>query len=225
VGTDHLTAKEFAQRLGEKTNTIVAPTIPVGDSLSLMGFSGTLTVETDTFYRYVRDVCFSLVANGFERILFLSPHISNVNPVDRVGRELKFRGILSAQVDLWRFLYLFKDEPGLVETKEFAIDHGGEINTSVVMAMFPDLVDIKSAQEEIPKPSFVHKYQGSITTYRDFVDYSKTGTQGYPAKGSADKGNGFIEKVMKSLVQFMQEFKSEPLPACVDPLTKKLEEI
>ncbi len=38
VGTDHLTAYEIAKRVGERTRTLVAPVIPVGDSLPLMGF-------------------------------------------------------------------------------------------------------------------------------------------------------------------------------------------
>ncbi len=61
VGTDHLTAKDISGRLGQLTDTLVAPAIPVGDSLPLMGFPGTLTVETETLYLYIRDICLSLV--------------------------------------------------------------------------------------------------------------------------------------------------------------------
>lgn len=224
VGTDHLTAGEIARRLGEKTQTLVAPTIPVGDSLPLMGFPGTLTVGTDTLYRYIRDICFSLVANGFERIFILNTHVYNVYPIDRVARELKPRGILSAQVDFWRLLFQFADESGLVESKQFAIGHGGEVNTSVVMGLFPGLVDIESAQEELPGPSLASRYQGRIITYRDFADYSKTGTVGYPAKASGEKGKVFVEKTVDFLAQFMNEFKFEPLPHRIDPLTKKGED-
>ena len=221
VGTDHLTAKEVAERLGEKTRTIVAPTIPVGDSLSLMGFPGTLTVNTDTLYRYIRDICFSLVANGFNRIFFFNTHVYNTYPIDRVARELKPKGILSAQVDFWRFLFQFAKESGLVESKKFDIGHAGEINTSVVMSLFPDFVDPESAVADTPKPSLQGQYMGKIITYRDFADYSKTGTVGYPALASAEKGAVFVEKAVAFLVQFMKEFKAEPLPAISDPLTKK----
>jgi creatinine amidohydrolase len=221
VGTDHLTAKEVARRLGEKTRTIVAPTVPVGDSLSLMGFAGTLTVNTDTLYRYVRDICFSLVANGFKRIFFLNTHVYNTYPIDRVSRDLKPRGILCAQVDFWRFLFQFAGETGRVESKTHAIGHGGEINTSAVMALFPELVDMASAVEDIPEPSLQSKYMGKIITYRDFADYSETGTVGYPALATAEKGEAFLEAALAFLSQFMMEFKNEPLPRVSDPLTKK----
>ena len=224
VGTDHLTAAAAARRLGEETQTIVAPTIPVGDSLSLMGFPGTLTVNTDTLYRYVRDICFSLVANGFERIFFLNTHVYNTYPIDRVARELKSKGILSAQVDFWRFVFQFADESGRVESKKLAIGHGGEINTSVVMSLYPNLVDLSSALEEVPDPSLQSKYMGKILTYRDFTDYSKTGTIGYPALATAEKGAVFLEKALGFLAQFMEDFKAEPLPVRSDPLTKKKEE-
>lgn len=221
VGTDHLTAKQIAGKLGSVSQTLVAPAIPVGDSLPLMGFPGTLTVNTETLYLYLRDICFSLVANGFERIFFLNTHVYNVYPIDRVARELKPRGILSAQVDFWRLVFNFAEKSGLVESKNFMIGHGGEVNTSVVMALFPDLVDLKKAKEEIPGPSLTSKYQGTIMTYCDFADYSKTGAVGYPALASIEKGNAFIEKVLNLLAQFIKELKAEPLPLRSDPLTKK----
>jgi creatinine amidohydrolase len=117
VGTDHLVAKEVAGRLGAATQSLVAPTIPVGDSLPLMGFSGSLTVSTDTLYRYVRDVCSSLAANGFERIFFFNTHVYNIYPIDRVARELKPKGILCAQVDFWRLVFHFAEKSDLVKSK------------------------------------------------------------------------------------------------------------
>jgi creatinine amidohydrolase len=221
VGTDHLTAKEIAGRLGQLTDTLVAPAIPVGDSLPLMGFPGTLTVSTETLYAYVRDVCFSLVANGFKRIFFLNTHVYNVYPIDRAARELKPKGILCAQVDFWRLVFSVAEKTGLTESKNFMIGHGGEVNTSVVMAAFPELVDLKSAQDEIPGPSLTGKYQGTVTTYRDFADYSKTGTVGYPRLASAEKGKAFIEKALGHLAEFIRDFKVEPLPSPCDALTKK----
>jgi len=91
----------------------------------------------------------------------------------------------------------------------------------VVMSLFPDLVDLPSAVEDIPEPSLQSKYLGKIITYRDFADYSDTGTVGYPALATQEKGDIFMEKVMELLVQFITDFKAEPLPARSDPLTKK----
>lgn len=221
VGTDHLTAKEISYRLGKETETIVSPVIPIGDSSTLMGFPGTLTVGAETLFLYLKDVCFSLVANGFERIFFLNTHAKNVYPIDRVARELKSNGILPAQVDFWRFIFTFAKESNIVESSDFPFGHGGEVNTSVAVALFPALVDMTSASKEIPKPSLSDKYEGKIITYRDFVDYSTTGAIGDPTLGSEKKGTAFIERALTFLVQFVKEFKSEPLPPRVDPLTKK----
>ena len=219
VGTDHLTAEEISRMLGEKTQTIVAPTIPVGDSLSLMGFPGTLTVNSESLYLYLRDMCFSLVANGFDRIFFINTHRYNQFPIDRIGRELKAEGKLAAQVFWWGFIVPIVTDSGLVETK--ASGHGGEVNTSVPLALFPDLVDLESGVKETPEPSFAGKYAGKITVYRDFADYSKTGTVGDPHLASAEKGKVFVEKALEILVEFLNEFKAQPLPRKADPLTKK----
>ncbi len=108
-----------------------------------------------------------------------------------------------------------------MESKSFSIGHGGEINTSVVMALFPNLVDLPGAVEDLPDPSLQSKYLGKIITYRDFADYSSTGTVGYPALASVEKGEIFVEKALEFLVRFIKDFKAEPLPARSDPLTKK----
>jgi creatinine amidohydrolase/Fe(II)-dependent formamide hydrolase-like protein len=223
VGTDHLTAKEISWRLGKKTQTVVAPVIPVGDSLNLMGYPGTLTVRAETLAQYIRNISFSLVASGFQRIFFLNTHAHNVHPIDQVARDLKPKGILSAQVDFWRLLFRLADESGLVESKNLAFGHGGEVNTSVAMAFFPNLVDIKRAQKVLPEPSLTSRYQGKIITYRDWADFSKTGSAGYPTLASEEKGKVFIEKTLELLAQFTKEFKSEPLPLRSDPLTKRRE--
>lgn len=215
VGTDHLVAKEVSRMLGERTETVVAPTIPVGDSLSLMGFPGTLTVGTETLYQYIRDISFSLVANGFRRIFFFNTHVYNIYPIDRAGRDLKPRGILSAQVDFWKFIAPIAEGLGA------KTGHGGETNTSVPLALFPELVDLQSGREEVPGPSLTTKYKGRITIYRDFCDYSKTGTVGNPSLASGEKGKVFVEKALEILVPFIIDFKREPLPPKSDPLTKK----
>ena len=76
------------------------------------------------------------------------------------------------------------------------------------MSLFPNLVDLPNAVEDIPEPSFHSKYLGKIITYRDFVDYSDTGTVGYPALATQEKGDLFVEKAMELMVQFIKDFKA-----------------
>ena len=56
---------------------VLVPAIPHGYSPHHMDFHGTLTIEWDTFIKYVRDVCKSLSHHGFERILIVNGHGSN----------------------------------------------------------------------------------------------------------------------------------------------------
>jgi creatinine amidohydrolase/Fe(II)-dependent formamide hydrolase-like protein len=91
------------------------------------------------------------------------------------------------------------------------------------MSLFPQWVDMKQAKEDIPASSLTSKYQGTVMTYRDFADYSQTGTVGYPQLATEEKGNVFVAKVVAFLTQFIADFKAQPLPQRSDPLTKKID--
>ena len=213
LGTDHLLAFELSRKLGEMTNCVVAPTIPVGDAQELSHWVGTLSTQTHVLNELYLDICNSLVAHGFKRIFFFNNHLMNMPAVAAVGRELRKKGVMVAQVDWWRVAMLVSDD--LIESKVNPKGHGGEVTTSVIMAVRPELVDLKAATPESTKPAFdFHtKYtKYSIFTYPDFTDYCDKGGWGDPAQATREKGEKIIERGLKILVDFIRDFKSQTLP-------------
>lgn len=214
LGTDHILAFELSKRLGEMTQCIVAPTIPVGDAMEFMHWPGTITVRSHVLEELYRDVCESLVTHGLKRIFFFNNHLSNIPAVAAVGRSMRRKGILVAQVDVWRVLFLVSDDT--IESKVCPKGHGGEVTTDVIMAVRPDLVELSKATPESPKPAFdFHtKYtKYSIFTYLDFSDFSNSGGWGDPSHATQEKGNKIIERALKLMADFVKELKSQPLPA------------
>jgi creatinine amidohydrolase len=213
LGTDHLLASELSRRLGEMTNCVIAPTIPVGDALELSYWVGTLSTRTSVLRDFYGDICNSLVSHGFKRIFFFNNHLMNMPAVAEVGRELRRKGIMVAQVDWWRVAFLVSDD--LIESKILPKGHGGEVTTSAIMAVRPELVDLSKATVESSKPAFdFHtKYtKYSIFTYPDFTDYCDSGGWGDPAQATQEKGKKIIERGLKIIADFIIDFKSQPLP-------------
>ncbi|WP_420633414.1 creatininase family protein [Candidatus Palauibacter sp.] len=71
-------AVEIARRLG---GSLVAPTIRVGWSAHHMAFSGTVSLEKDTFLAVCHDYCVSLAHHGFRRVCLLPSHGGNFAPL------------------------------------------------------------------------------------------------------------------------------------------------
>lgn len=215
LGEELFLVEKVARMLGERTRTIVAPVIPIGDSFLLMPFPGTLYVKPETLAEYVFEVCESMIAHGVKRIVFFSPHLGNKGPVDSVAGELRKKGILCAQIDWWRLGYAIALD--VTETKDFPDGHGSEFTTSVMLAIRPDLVDLRKAPKTRPKESLHTKYRGymqrgGIITYPYYNQLTDTGVIGDPTLATKEKGDRIIEKTLTYLEEFVTDFKKEPLP-------------
>lgn len=89
IGTDALTAEVIGHRLGEATNSFVAPTLNYGMAQHHMAFTGTVTLQPSTMIAVTRDIVMSLVRHGFERIFFVNGHGGNVNSVKAAFSEVQ----------------------------------------------------------------------------------------------------------------------------------------
>ena len=89
IGTDALTAEIIGRKVGEATETYVAPTLAYGMAQHHMAFTGTITLQPSTMILVVRDIVMSLTRHGFERIFFVNGHGGNVNSVKMAFSEIK----------------------------------------------------------------------------------------------------------------------------------------
>lgn len=217
LGTDHLMAFELSKRLGEMTGCVVAPNITVGDALELSHWAGTITIRPSVLEGLYKDMCDSLVSHGWKRIFVFNNHLSNVPIFANVGRYLRRKGIMLAQVEWWKVAFLVSDD--LIQSKVYPKGHGGEITTSVIMALRPDLVDLSKATPESLKPTFdFHmKYtKQSFFTCPDGTDMCESGGWGDPVHATKEKGDKVIERGLKIVAEFIEDFKSQPLPLPIE---------
>jgi creatinine amidohydrolase len=147
TASDSLHTWEVARRVARTLGrTLVAPMLPVGCSEHHMAFPGTITLTKETLEAYVHDCCRSLARHGFKTVLIFSGHGGNHGPIADIVPKLRgeFPELrLVAYADVRRFF------DGLMESakrhgipEEVAGGHSGELETSMLLALRPELVHL-----------------------------------------------------------------------------------
>ena len=200
LGTDFLVVAEIAKRLGEMTDTLVLPVLPFGDSSDMMGFPGTISLKSVTVLSVLKDVCASLIKHGFTNIIFLNGHLGNVWPITAAVEESRKDNVHFAQIDWWR----------LVEALCAAmIEHGGhagEVGTSIVKVLRPDLVQENEMVAEKARDLGFASF-GLIETYPEYHELTRSGVLGDPKLASVEQGKKVLAMCMDYVGKFIEEFK------------------
>ena len=138
-GTDVIEATALAERAAaDATNrgakVVVLPTIPFGNNAQQLDQVATISISTTTAAAILSDVAHSLTTQGIDRLVLLNAHGGNeFKPIVR-DVQAKFR-MLVAVINFWQM------SPKVVdEIFAEAGDHAGELETSFLLHVRPDLV-------------------------------------------------------------------------------------
>jgi len=96
IGTDAICAEALAHAVGERTQTLVAPTISVGMAQHHMAFTGSMTLRPSTLIAVMRDWVASLARHGFRCFYFINGHGGNVATAQAAFSEIYADGSLMA---------------------------------------------------------------------------------------------------------------------------------
>lgn len=199
-GADGLLANHLARAAAERLSCFVAPLIPVGFSHHFQEFPGTLSIPTAALRGYTAGVAESLLQSGCHQLVFFNGHLGNVAVISDLVQDLRRRHSRGrfTQVDLWRFLLPLAAP--LMESP-FPQGHAGEICTSVLLALVPDLVKMERA---VNNPPPADRYP-EIIKYESYRAIAPDGAVGDATKGNAEKGREALRRGVERLVQFLQE--------------------
>ncbi|MGA2462479.1 MAG: creatininase family protein [Candidatus Bathyarchaeia archaeon] len=200
LGTDFLVVAEIAKRLGEMTDTLVLPVLPFGDSSDMMGFTGSISLKPETVLSVLKDVCASLIEHGFTKIIFLNGHLGNVWPITAAVEESKRENVRFAQVDWWRLVEALC--AGMIEHG----GHAGEVGTSIVKVLRPELVQENEMVAEKARDLGFASF-ALIETYPEYHELTSSGVLGDPKLASVEQGKKVLAMSIDYLRKFIEEFK------------------
>lgn len=120
----------------------------------MMGFPGSITIQGETFVNLLREVCESLIHQGFKKIVFVNQHYSNTPYIRMVIDKLQYERPKSflALVNLGELV-----GDVISEVKETLCFHACETETSYAMALGQD-VRMKKRTKKFPRspiPKFI----------------------------------------------------------------------
>jgi creatinine amidohydrolase len=197
LATDALLGDHLARLVAERLDAFVAPTVRLGCSEHHLEFPGTLSISPGTFHALVADVVHSLARGGFSRVVLVPTHGGNFQPlaeaIDKLDSpqaiEVKALTDLGA---LMAIAQLGADEYGVPVTEGGL--HAGEWETSMLMAIHPDLVHVERGA-----PGYTGELEaalGSIFT-SGVHTISANGVLGDPTRASAEHGVGYWDKALE----------------------------
>ncbi|MCC6469422.1 MAG: creatininase family protein [Alphaproteobacteria bacterium] len=195
---DALLAGEVSRRAARKIATevpvIVAPTVWSGLAEHHMSLGGTLSLDFETFFGLLRCLCRSLVRHGFRRILLLNGHGGNIMALNVVVNELA----VELQVPLATASYwmLAKESFAAALDRQTTVRHACEAETSMLLALAPDLVDMARAADVVgPTEPELTQVAGTdaVHRWRSFRARTSHGVIGDPRTATADKGERLLE--------------------------------
>jgi creatinine amidohydrolase len=213
--------------LGADVPALFLPTQAVGLSPEHARFVGTLTLKAETTIRLWTDIAESVAASGVKKLVLLNSHGGQVGVMDIVARDLRARlGMLVYSVN-WFGLPLQgpkgEDVNALFSPHEhrFGI-HAGEIETSMMLALTPELVDMAQAQNfastsEDRAQKFAILGNGkSAKLGWQMQDYNPYGAVGNAANASAVKGRAVLDAAGRALAGLLTELHQLPLGTLTD---------
>jgi creatinine amidohydrolase len=197
-------ANKVTLKLGR---ALQAPSINVGCSDAHMVFPGAISLRPETLKNLIRDYCTSLAKQGFKNIVILPSHGGNFNAVrevtDELSQSLEGTKVMS-YTDLKGLLDLlaeFSSRHGVSAGESGA--HAGESETSMVLAIRKDLVDMKNAEKGFVG-SFDDKMMGLMYS-QGIKAVSKNGVLGDSRKGEARNGEKYLELWAEKMVDFVRK--------------------
>jgi len=215
VDTDLLLCSAVCEAAASRAadRTVLVPPINHGYSPHHMDFPGAITIGAQTLIAYGVDVCRSLAHHGFRRILIVNGHGSNTPFTDIIARlTVVETGALTAAVNYWAAPGVREAAEGLRESQPIGgMNHACEFETSLYLALRPDLVEMEKAVAELShRPSKNYWTDlvggdGPLAMMEYWSQLSESGVMGDPTKASAEKGRILLEAAANGIVELVDE--------------------
>ena len=199
------------------------PTQAVGKSNEHIRFPGTLTLSAETTIRLWTEIGESVARAGVRKLVLFNSHGGQVGLMDIVARDLRERCGMLVFCCNWFSLPLGDEVESQFSAQEhrFGI-HAGDIETSMMLALRPQWVDMAQAQDfRTTSQDRAQRFEllgngRSAKLGWQMQDYNPQGAAGNATLATADKGRAVVDAAGRQLARLLQEVAQVPLSTLVD---------
>jgi creatinine amidohydrolase len=203
------------RRLPNELPVVFLPTQAIGKSNEHARFPGTLTLSAETLIRSWSEIGACVAAAGVKKLVLFNSHGGQMAVMDIVARDLRQRFGMMVVSANWFTLGMPDDLFG-DEEMEHGI-HAGDVETSILLAMRPDLVAMDEAQnfQSLTKEMSQRYRHLSIGSSGKMGwqthDLNPAGACGDAASATAEKGKKVIDFVTDRFVELLKEVDDAPM--------------
>jgi creatinine amidohydrolase len=193
MNTDRIVAEALAARIAGRIDSLIWPTVTYGTYPAFVDYAGSISLSAPVFESAIQEIAAGILGHGCRALLVLDIGISTLAPVDRALAQLGNALHLKVH-DGPRYRRAAAE---LAEQSHGS--HADELETSLMLALAPHLVDMPRAEAS---PALTHEVPGPLTR-RDSAspNYSRSGSFGDPTLATRAKG----EILLAAMVDDMAE--------------------
>ncbi len=205
---DYIAAESARIAWEQGARVVVLPTVPFGVNTGQLDVKLDLNLYPSTQAAILNDIVDALVRNDLYKLVVLNGH--GGNDFKQMIRETQafYPGSFISQVSWYRILdhANYFDEPG---------DHAGEMETSVMMHVAPDLVRPLDEAGDGAERRFkiAALREGWAWAERDWTEVTESTGVGSPYAANPEKGARFLRDVTEKIASFYVELAAADLGA------------
>lgn len=215
--TDSLIISQIADGVEEARSAkiVLTPVQWLGHSPHHRRF-GSISLDLLPYVEMICGVCRSLIGIGTHKILLLNGHGGNDIPCKAAQRQLKseFEHLTDLYIAYAPYWNLAADEFVRIRTSPpGGMGHAGEMETSILLARHPELVDMSKAKAGGPSPEMGYRTidmlkQPPFSLVNEFDEISDNGVIGMPELATAEKGTKFLEASVHAVTALIDEMET-----------------
>lgn len=201
LNTDQIQAEWLARQIAAELDVLVWPTLTYGHYPVFVRYAGSCSLQAATFRAVVTEIIQGIVRFGPSAVLILDTGISTLKPVVEAIAELSDPRVRHLRIH---------EGPRYSRTADALREqchgsHADELETSRMLAIAPDRVDMARAVASPPDDTF-DAYLGPLTPDDpSSPNYSKSGSFGDPTLATAEKGAKLIDAMVLDVVEMARE--------------------
>jgi len=192
MNADYIQAQWFSGRLTQLAPVVVWPTVTYGHYPAFVDYPGSCSLAADTFEAMVAQISADILRAGAQRLVILNTGLSTIEPLQRVRDRQPERVVLA---NIYQGAHYRKAASALQQEERGG--HAGELETSILLAIAPDRVDMSKAVTWAP-PSTGPGPLNRTDPARP--NYSPSGIYGDPTLATTEKGQILIEAILEDLI-------------------------
>lgn len=196
------------EKLNPEIPAYALPPLYYGKSNEHWHFPGTITLSAQTLIATLTEVAESIYRAGFRKLVLLNSHGGQPQVMEIVARDLhqQHEDFMVFPLFAWRVPHCAGEFLSSKE-KELGI-HAGDAETSLMLSVLPDQVQMQKAVAEyphgLPEESLL-SMEGKLPFAWTTRDLSQSGVLGDPTVATKEKGDRLLNSVSDGWVQVIQD--------------------